>query len=771
MNFFNFRTTPREMSSHRSIGLALTLSVVAVSGLSACGGETDKNKVEAATSTVKNPVDAPADNSATSPGSETPATSQPSQAMPENTTAGKAAAVNGERIAAANSEPGAWLSHGRTYDEQRHSPLAQVNDKNVDQLALSWHYKLDVDRGVEASPIVVDGTMYTSGAYSIVYALDAKTGALKWKYNPEVPAAAAGRGCCGPVNRGVAVWNGKVFIGAYDGRLIALDARDGKQVWSVDTVEDKRFSYTVTGAPRVVKGKVLIGNGGAELGARGYISAYDAETGKRVWRFYTVPGDPDKPSESEALAKAKDTWFGGKYHEQGGGGTVWDSMAYDPELDLLYFGVGNGSPWNIKYRSDGKGDNLYLSSIVAVKPDTGEYVWHYQTTPGDSWDYTATQHIVLADIELNGQLRKVLMQAPKNGFFYVIDRQTGKLLSANNYVPMNWASGIDMETGRPILTGEGDYSNEPKLITPGPLGGHNWQPMSYNPTTGLVYIPAQITALLYEDLGQRPSMAPNAWNVGLAPFQVPEDKEGIAGLDEISKGMLLAWDPVTQQAKWSVPHEAPWNGGTLTTAGNLVFQGNAEGKFTAYAADSGKLLWETPANTGVIAAPISYEIDGEQYVAVSAGWGGTFALVANGVFEPKIKVLPEARILVYKLGGKATLPPAKNRPKLVPEPPELAVGEAEVQIGRDLYNGYCATCHGLAAIGGGSVPDLRYMKSEVHEIFPAIVAGAYIQRGMPSFAQTLPPEYVGLIHQYLIKRGHDLLAATKSMIDAPTGTN
>jgi len=668
------------------------------------------------------------------------------------------AAVTAARINAANSEPGEWLSHGRTYDEQRHSPLKQVTADNVGELGLDWQFKLDVDRGTEATPIVVDGTMYTTGAYSIVYALDARNGRLKWKYNPEVSKDAAGRGCCGPVNRGVAVWNGKVYVGAYDGRLIALDAKDGRKIWSVDTVEDKRFSYTVTGAPRIVKGKVLIGNGGAELGARGYISAYDAETGKRVWRFYTVPGDPDKPAENAALEKARKTWFGGQYHEQGGGGTVWDSMAYDPELDLLYFGVGNGSPWNIKYRSAGQGDNLYLSSIVAVKPDTGEYVWHYQTTPGDSWDYTATQHMILADMQLDGRERKVLMQAPKNGFFYILDRQTGELLSAKNYVPTNWASGIDLESGRPILTGEGDYSEEPKIITPGPLGGHNWQPMSYNPATGLVYIPAQITVLMYEDLGQRPQMAPNAWNVGLAPFKIPESPEGLAEVQKHSEGILLAWDPKTQQARWSVPHEAPWNGGTLTTAGNLVFQGNAEGQFTAYAADSGELLWESPANTGVIAAPISYEVDGEQYVAVSAGWGGTFALVVAGVSEPNIKVLPEARILAFKLGGKEKLPPPKNAPSVVPQPPELAVGEAEVQIGRDLYNGYCAVCHGLAAMGGGVVPDLRYMSADTHAKFAGIVAGAYAQRGMPSFAETLPPQYVGLIHQYLIKRGHDVLA-------------
>ena len=466
---------------------------------------------------------------------------QDSAGEPGSTPAGKqrpVADVDGARIIKADQEGQNWMSHGRSYDEQRHSPLKQINTDNVEKLGLAWQFKLDVDRGTEATPIVVDGVMYTTGAFSIVYALDARSGELLWKYDPQVAKAVAGKGCCGPVNRGVAVWKGKVYVGAYDGRLIALDASSGKPVWSTQTVDSSQ-NYTVTGAPRIIKGQVIIGNGGAELGVRGYVSAYDAGTGELNWRFYTVPGDPAQPPEDAAMKLARPTWFGDSYHLGGGGGTVWDSMAYDPELDLLYIGTGNGSPWNIKYRSEGKGDNLFLSSIVALRPQTGEYVWHYQTTPGDTWDYTATQHIVLADLQINGKLRKVAMQAPKNGFFYVLDRKTGELISAKNFVPTNWASHVDLKTGRPVLTGEADYSSEPKLVTPSAFGAHNWQPMSYNPETGLVYIPAQITAMLYEDFGQRPAVAPNLWNVGVAPLRLPDDAAALAAM--VSRAAARCW--------------------------------------------------------------------------------------------------------------------------------------------------------------------------------------------------------------------------------------
>lgn len=377
--------------------------------------------------------------------------------------------VDSKRLIAADQEPGNWMSTGRTYDEQRYSPLKQISDRNVGQLGLAWSYKLDLDRGVEATPIVVDGVMYTTGPFSVVYALDARDGKLIWKYDPQSDRNRAGEACCDAVNRGVAVWKGKVYVGVLDGRLEAIDAKTGQRAWSVDTRADHKRSYTITGAPRVVNGKVVIGNGGAEFGVRGYVTAYDAETGQEAWRFYTVPGDPKLPPEGKGMEIAAKTWHGDAFVEQGGGGTAWDSFAFDPELNLLYIGVGNGSLWDPKWRSQAKGDNLFLSSIVAVNADTGEYVWHYQTTPGDAWDYTATQHMILAELPIDGKPRKVLMQAPKNGFFYVIDRATGELLSAKGIVPQSWTKGMDMKTGRPIVDDENAAywkDGKRKLVTP-----------------------------------------------------------------------------------------------------------------------------------------------------------------------------------------------------------------------------------------------------------------------------------------------------------------
>lgn len=674
------------------------------------------------------------------------------------------AAVDGARIIAADSEPGNWMSHGRTYDEQRFSPLKRIDDGNVGQLGLAWTAKLDVDRGVEATPIVVDGVMYTTGAKSIVYAFDARTGKQLWKYDPEVPGIRLSEGCCDVVNRGVAVWQGKVFVGAYDGRLIALDARNGRKLWETDTVIDHGRSYTITGAPRVIKGKVLVGNGGAEYGVRGYISAFDAESGKLAWRFFTVPGDPALEKDDRAMEIARKTWHGAEYWKQGGGGTVWDSMAYDPELDLLYIGTGNASWWNRQARSEGKGDNLFVSSIVALRPDSGEYVWHYQTTPGDMWDYTATQHIILAELPVDGQARKVLMQAPKNGFFYVLDRVTGQLLSAEKFAPVNWATHVDLKTGRPVVDEEAaNYLKGPKLISPAFIGAHNWHPMSFNPKTGLVYIPMQETAGMLSAPADPQHIAhKSVVNLGVDVPDLPEDPAVVRQIAASFKGKLLAWDPVAQKAAWSQDYRTIYNGGTLSTAGNLVFQGTADGRVTAYAADSGKLLWESPANTGVMAGPVTYEVDGEQYVSFMAGWGGTFPLLL-GPLSVEAKVRPEARVLTYKLGGKATLPAPQRAPQTVPQPPAVTASADDVAAGRTLYNGFCGSCHGLNAISGGVLPDLRYLDARKHGQFKDIVLmGARAAKGMPPFAGTIAEADADRIHQYLIKRAHDLRQETAS---------
>ena len=664
------------------------------------------------------------------------------------------ATVDGARIIAADTEPGAWMSHGRTYDEQRYSPLDQIDQESVADLGLAWSYRLDVDRATEATPIVVDGVMYVTGAFSIVSALDPVSGKELWKYDPKVPRDKGRDGCCDVANRGVAIWKGKVYVGAYDGRLIALDAKTGAKVWEVDTVLNANRSYTITGAPRIIQDKVIIGNGGAELGVRGYITAYDSETGKELWRFFTVPGNPEDPPESKAMEMALPTWKGDHYWKFGGGGTVWDAMAYDPDLNLLYIGVGNGSTWNREVRSPGGGDNLFLSSIVALKPDTGEYVWHYQTTPADHWDYTATQHMILADLDIDGTPRKVLMQAPKNGFFYVLDRATGELLSAEKFAPANWATHVDMETGRPVENPEADWSKEPRLVSPGPLGAHNWQPMSYSPKTGLVYIPMQEAVAYFVPEDQEYS-GKGTWHMGSKPIALPEDPKELAGAVAAHKGHLIAWDPVAQKEVWRQSYVTLWNGGTLSTAGDLVFQGTADGRFVAYSAAKGDKLWETPANTGVMAGPVSYEIDGEQYVTVAAGWGGAFPLALGGLSEPA-KVRPEARILTYKLGGKATLPPPNNEVLPLPEPPEVTADEATIAKGRDLYNAGCGMCHGPNAISGSVLPDLRYMTPETHKLFAGILAGAYAGKGMPSVMDKFSPEDVEAVHQYIIQRAHDL---------------
>ncbi|MEM7018720.1 MAG: PQQ-dependent dehydrogenase, methanol/ethanol family [Pseudomonadota bacterium] len=666
------------------------------------------------------------------------------------------AKVNAERIINADKEPGNWLAHGRTYSEQRYSPLTQINDKNVKDLGLAWYFDVDSNRGMEASPIVVDGIIYTTAAWSLVYAHEAKTGKLLWKYDPQVPKEWGVNACCDVVNRGAAVWEGKVFVGTIDGRLVALDAVTGNVIWDKLTI-DKKHPYTITGAPRVVKGKVIIGNGGAEYGVRGYVTAYDVNTGDQVWRFYTVPGDPAKGFESKTMEMAAKTWTG-EWWTAGGGGTVWDSMAYDPELNLFYIGVGNGSPWNQKIRSPEGGDNLFLTAIVALNPDNGEYVWHYQTVPGETWDYTATQHIMLADLEINGSPRKVLLQAPKNGFFYVIDRTNGEFISAKPYVPVSWATHIDPETGRPVETPEARYEgNVAVTVEPGPSGGHNWHPMAYNQNTGLVYIPAMELSSVYKDPDDF-KYQPGFWNLGVdfkAGTDLPEDPQELADLLKTQRGHLAAWDPVEQEEVWRVQYELPANGGVLSTAGNLVFQGTSTGQIVAYSADKGETLWRTEAQTGVIAPAATYMTDGEQYITIVVGWGGAIALTGGPVVEPA-GVRNVSRILTFKLGGKATLPPLEYMGD-IPEPPPLPEQATPEVIahGKVKYHEQCMVCHGFAGIAGGVLPDLRYMTSEKHQDFYAIVLGGMLKdKGMVSFAPVLSKEDVDAIYAYVIERAH-----------------
>ncbi len=645
-----------------------------------------------------------------------------------------------------------WLSYGRSYSEQRFSPLTQINAESVGELGLAWSYEFDTDRGQEATPIVKDGVLYTTTAWSKVYAFDAATGALKWSYDPEVAGEKAFDACCDVVNRGVAVWGGRVFVGALDGRLIALDADTGAEAWSVQTTDTAK-PYTITGAPRVIKGKVLIGNGGAEYGVRGYLSAYDADTGALIWRFFTAPnpdGQPDGAASDAVLAeKAAGTWFGEGWKATGGGATVWDAMAYDPKLDLLYVGVGNGTPWNHEKRSDGKGDNLFVSSILALKPDTGQYVWHYQTTPGESWDYTATQHIILSDLTIEGQTRQVLMQAPKNGFFYVLDRATGELISAEPYVPITWATGVDKATGRPVEAPGARYRDAPSLQIPAPFGAHNWHPMAFNPQTGLVYIPAQVVPFAYvNDANYRHQ--PGGWNVGtdFLANALPDDAAQLAGLKAMVKGQLIAWDPVAQKARWTVEHPFFWNAGVLTTAGGLVFQGAAEGTFSAYDAATGAKLWSYETVNGVIASPSTYEIDGEQYVALMVGYGGAGALSSPALLPDRSR-LP-GRLLVFKLGGTATAP-AYDLPQVEPLDLTGVSSTGNAKAGFASFQQYCQVCHGANA-SGRYLPDLKrsQMLLSAENWSSVVIDGALAPRGMASFSRFLSPAEAENIRAYVL---------------------
>jgi alcohol dehydrogenase (cytochrome c)/quinohemoprotein ethanol dehydrogenase len=671
--------------------------------------------------------------------------------------------VTASRIIDADREPENWLTHGRTYSEQRFSPLKQINDTNANRLGLAWYYDLDTNRGQEATPLVVNGVMYFTTAWSKVIALNAATGARVWSYDPEVPRESGVNACCDVVNRGVATWKGKLFLGTLDGRLVALDAATGKPIWVKLTV-DPAFRYTITGAPRVVKGKVIIGNGGAEMGVRGYVSAYDADTGDMVWRFYTVPGDPSRPFESPILEKAAKTWTG-EWWKFGGGGTVWDSIVYDPELDLLYIGVGNGSPWDRRIRSPGGGDNLLLSSIVALKPDTGEYIWHYQETPGESWDYTACQQIVLADISIGGQNRKVLLHAPKNGFFYVLDRATGALISAKPYTYINWATGIDLGTGRPIETALARYPGDnPAPVVPSPLGAHSWQPMSYSPVTGLVYIPVNDVGFHYKSVEQFEfkTLAPN-YGVDVVAAGMPQNPGIKKAILETVKGKLLAWDPVLQEQVWSEERPGPWNGGVLSTAGNLVFEGTAGGNFEAYRANTGDEVWSFAAQTGVMAGPVTYVVNGEQYVAVLAGWGGVFPLATGEVSFRSGYVRNISRMLAFKIGGSATLPALHEIEQPELKPPKSIANPATIARGENLYQRYCAACHGDVAVSGGVLPDLRYSSTLVsNQWFAIVLRGMLKSNGMISFSKELSAQDAADVRAYVIFRAHQSLAEKKA---------
>ena len=600
--------------------------------------------------------------------------------------------------------------------------------------------------------------MYFTSAWSKVFAVNAATGQLLWSYDPKVPKDWGANACCDVVNRGVAIWQGKVYVGTLDGRLIALDAGSGEPVWQQLTI-DPKWRYTITGAPRIVKGKVLIGNGGAEFGVRGYVSAYDAQTGKLVWRFYTVPGDPAKPFEQPILEQAAKTWSG-EWWKIGGGGTVWDAIAYDPELDLVYIGVGNGGPWNEKYRSPKGGENLFTCSIVAVKPETGEYVWHYQEVPADDWDYDSAEQIILADIPIDGKSRKVILHAPKNGFFYVIDRETGTLISAKPFTFVNWATGVDLKTGRPIENPTARYPHgEAPPIVPGPVGAHSWQPMSYSPLTGLTYIPVNDVGFNFKSPNDF-EFKNEALNFGIdmVAAGMPQDPKIKKAILDSVKGKLVAWDPIRQKQAWAVERPGPWNGGTLATAGNLVFEGTAAGQFEAYRADTGQKVWSFDAQTGVMAGPVTYTVKGEQYVAVLAGWGGVFPLVAGEVAFKSGRVRNVSRMLAFKIGGTAKLPPLPAQETLQLQPPPSTASAAQIRRGEAVFQRFCSGCHGDVAVSGGLLPDLRYSAFLKNDRWFAIVRDGLLKsEGMVGFGQEVSQEDAAAIRNYVIFRANQTL--------------
>ncbi len=666
------------------------------------------------------------------------------------------AAVTARRLIRANSEPGEWMSVGRTHDEQRFSPLAQIDTGDVSELGLAWYADFDTNRSQEGTPLEIDGVLYLSTAWSKVRAYDAQTGRLLWAYDPKVPGEFAGRGCCDVVNRGIAAWRGKIYVAAYDGRLVALDAKTGKPVWSVLTVDHDK-PYTITGAPRVAKGRVLIGNAGGEFGIRGYLSAYDAETGKLDWRFYTVPGDPARGFEQPILAKAAQTWHG-DWWKAGGGAGVWDAIVYDPRLNLVYFGTGNGTPWNRAFRGSGGGDNLFVASIIAVNADTGAYVWHYQVAPGEEWDYDATSPLVVADLRIDGRSRRVVMQASKDGFFYVLDARTGSLISAKNFVPVTWTLGIDPETGRPIPNPAARYdiTGKPAVVEPGGQGAHAWHPMSFDPLTGLVYFSAIDTK--FTMMGAKTfTFQPMGANTGLG-FPAGGRGRPTGARPPQSRSRLVAWDPVTERAVWRSRPLGRIGAGTLSTAGGLVFQGTTDGRFVAYRATDGKPLWSMDAETGVVAGPMSFAIGGVQYIAEEVGYG----LVRYGMSN-------HSRLLVFKLGATASLPPAPPPPPPpVLNPPPSTASAATIEEGHEQFETHCAMCHDPPAANREIFPDLRYSPAlGSAAAFDAIVLGGALQpNGMASFKGRLTEPQAQSVRAYMIAQANQAKAAA---LHAPQG--
>ena len=615
---------------------------------------------------------------------------------------------------AASDDGSNWLLNGRTFDAQHFSPLKQITDQNAAHLGLAWYLDIDSAVGIVSEPIVVDGVAFVSAPQSKVYAVDAASGRLLWKFDPKVRLNGAINGSYSArTNGGVAVWEGRVFVGTGDCRLVAIDATAGTQLWEATVCDAAQTG--ITGAPHVAKGKVFMGYNGSDDGVRGSLVAYDAATGKELWRFWTVPGDPKKPYETKALEMAAKTWSGADSWRIGGG-DVWNAITYDPVTDYVIFGTaGAGVDYGELETIRPKGDKLFSGCILAVKADTGEYVWHFQTSsPGMQ---TENNHIVIADLTIDGEKRHVAMSVPKNGFYYTLDAKTGKLLSAKPVVKVNWATSVNVATGKAVEVPAAQGGGRQWTV-------HNWWPMSYNPGTGLVYIPAT----------DRKPHTHAAVETGEWMQQ--------------TEGRLVAWDPVSQAERWSIEEEIATNGGVLSTAGNLVFQGQGTGEFAAFAADSGRKAWSIQTGSAIESIPVTYSINGEQYVLVPVGWGSGSRLFAPAwtMATPQSKRGP-ARLLAFKLGGTIPFPTPSDVVPPVPKPPEQTADAKTIHEGATLYRKFvCDGCHcpGLDGSGAwvenGAIPDLRYAPPGVHEQWYAIVlGGTHWDKGMPGFAN--PPKF------------------------------
>ncbi len=684
--------------------------------------------------------------------------------------------VDQDRLLAADQEPGSWLASGRDAGKTHYSPLDSIKRETVGRLGFAWEFQTGTNRGMQATPLMVDGVLYTSGVAGRVYALDAQTGKPKWQFEPPLKLKNARGSCCDIVNRGVAVWQGKVYVGSFEGILYALDAKDGKVLWQTDTLIDRSRAYSSTGAPQIAGKYVVIGNGGAEFDSRGYVSAYDRETGKLAWRFYTVPGDPSKPQENKALEMAAKTWDPKRDPRYGGGGNAWDGFAYDAKTNLVYFGTANGAPWNRAYRSPAGGDNLFIASIVALNADTGEYVWHYQQTPGERWDYDATPQLMLTTLKLDGVDHDVLMQASKNGFFYVLERATGKLLAADKFVDANWAKGVDLATGRVIENPDADYTKgKPVIVFPSGVGGHNFNPMSRSARTGLVYIPAVhsgmgvVSAPLPAYRPERmaggtqlafatqllvPGMLPPA----LRSVTTPAYLKTVPSLD--MHASLKAWDPVARKVLWEHKYASFMDhGGVLSTGGGIVVQGSIDGHLRVFNDETGEVLKDLDTGSPLIAAPMTYTVNGVQYVAVLAGTGGggwNFWMPENVAFTRG----NDNRVLVFKLdGGEVRKPDLLPAVAPIPEPPAQVGTVADIAAGAALFGRNCASCHGNAE--RGPVPDLR-RSGVIREsvAFQAVVRGGALEkRGMSSWDDLLTAAEVEQIRTHLISVARDAYAS------------